>query len=175
MQALGAGMQAFVSQNSGLTLAQGIAEYYNSNPELAKSRGTSLAAQEFFRCHDAVHVVYGCGTALYDEGIVKLSSIFGTTGGLGVLKGYQLHESRQIYKELPIGEVLLTILQSPFIVVRTIIRCLRQHARWPWDSFDKYLHMPLSEVRQEFGIEVAHAVPMSQRRNPELDGHNNGA
>jgi len=145
-------MHAFESQNSMQTLAEGIAEYHSANPGLVQGRGMSLAAQEFFRCHDAVHVVYGCGTALYDEGIVKLSSIFGTTGGLGVLKGYQLHESRQIYKELPIGEVLLTILQSPFIVVRTIIRCLRQHARWPWDSFEKYLHMPLSEIRQEFGI-----------------------
>lgn len=144
------------------TLADGIAEYHRVNPDLVQGRSTSLAAQEFFRCHDAVHAVYGCGNTLHDEAIVKLSSIFGTTGGFSILKGYQLHESRQIYKKLNMAEILLTILQSPFIIPRTIIRCLRQHARWPWDSFGKYLHVPLSEVRREFGICVAHAAHASR-------------
>ena len=60
----------------------------------------SRAAQEIFRCHDAVHVVYGCDIALGDEAIVKIASIFGTTAGLRVLKGYSLHESLQIYRQL---------------------------------------------------------------------------
>lgn len=155
---LGVNMHAFESQNSGQTLAEGVAEYYRSNPGLAQGRSMSLAAQEFFRCHDAVHVVYGCGNSLNDEAIVKLSSIFGTTGRFSVLKGYQLHESLQIYRKLSVVEVLLAILQSVFLVPRTIIRCLRQRGRWPWNSFDKYLHVPLWEVRREFGIHVAHVV-----------------
>lgn len=156
-------MLIYESQSSGLTLAQGLAVYHRANPDLLQGRSMSLAAQEFFRCHDAVHIVYGCGRSLHEEAIVKLSSIFGTTGGISVLKGYQLHESRQIYKKLPLAEVLLSILQSPFIVSRTITRCLRQHARWPWDSFGKYLDVPLSEIRREFGIGVAHAAhPSSQ-------------
>lgn len=157
-QALGVSMHAFEAQNSGQTLAEGLAEYHSANPDLVQGRGASPAAQEFFRCHDTVHVVYGCGTALHDELIVKLSSIFGTTGGFGVLKGYQLYESRQIYKKLNVAEILLTILQSPYIVSRTLTRCLRQRGRWPWGSFGRYLHVPLSEVRREFSICVAHAV-----------------
>lgn len=150
-------MYAFEEQNSGLTLAEGIAEYHRVNPGLVQGRSISPAAQEFFRCHDAVHVVHGCGTSLHDEAIVKLSSIFGTNGGFGVLKGYQLYESRQIYKKLPVFEVLWTILQSPFIVTRTIVRCLHQRGRWPWDRHEEYLHMPLNEVRKKFNIQVAHA------------------
>ena len=52
-------------------------------------------------------------------------------------------------------EVLLTILQSAFLVPRTIVRCFRQRERWPWSNFDKYLHVPLREIRREFGIRVA--------------------
>lgn len=152
-------MHAFEQQDSPQTLAEGVAEYYRLNPGLAQGRGMSPAAQEFFRCHDAVHVVYGCGNALNDEAIVKLSSVFGSTGGLGILRGYQLHESLEIYKKLRAIDVLLSIVQSVFFLIpRTLVRCARQRRRWPWDNFEPYLHMPLSDIRKEFGIRVAHAT-----------------
>ncbi len=148
-------MHAFEHQNSEQTLAEGVAEYFRLNPGLTQSRGTSQMAQEFFRCHDTVHVVYGCNTSLHHEAIVKLSSIFGTTGGFNILKGYQLHESRQIYKELSGSEVFFTALQSACFVPRTIVRCIRQPKRWPWSNFQEYLQTPLQEIRREFGIQVA--------------------
>lgn len=149
-------MHAFERQDSRQTLADGILEYYQSNPGLARGRGMSPAAQEFFRCHDAVHVVYGCGLSLIDEAVVKLSSIAGTTGGLGVLRGYRLHDSLEIYKKLSAFEVLATVLQSVVVVPRTLLRCVRQRYRWPWSNFDPHMHTPLSEIREEFGIRVAH-------------------
>lgn len=149
----------FMDQNSVQTLAQGIAEYYRSNPGLKCGPDMSPAAQQFFTSHDAMHVVFGCGTSLIDEGIVKLSSIFGSTAGLSVLKGYGLHESRQIYRELMLREVILTIVSSIIVVPRTILRCFRQSSLWPWDRFDGYLPMPLEEIRREFGITVAHKGP----------------
>jgi hypothetical protein len=148
-------MHAFESQGSRQTLAEGVAEYYRLNPTLAAGRDMSQAAQEFFRCHDAAHVLYGCGNSLSDEAIVKLSSIFGTTGRFSVLEGYRLHESLQIYKQLGVFEILLTILHSVFLVPRTIARCFRQRGRWPWSDFEKYLQVPLWEIRREFGIRVA--------------------
>lgn len=149
-------MHAFEHQNSRQTLADGIAEYYSANPGLAQGRGISPEARDFFRCHDAVHVVYGCGNTLNDEAIVKLSSIFGTTGGFGVLRGYRLHESLQIYRKLSVPDVLAAILQSVFIIPRTLARCVRQRSRWPWSDFEKYMHVPLREIRERFGIRVAH-------------------
>lgn len=152
-------MHAFEQQDSLQTLAEGVAEYYRSNPELAQGRGMSPEAQEFFRCHDAVHVVYGCGNALNDEAIVKLSSLFGSTGGFGILRGYQLHESLEIYKKLRVIDVLLSIVQSVFFLIpRTLVRCARQRSRWPWNNFEPYLHMPLRDIRKEFGIRVAHVT-----------------
>ena len=116
----------------------------------------SREALEFFRCHDVVHVVYGCGVALDDEAIVKIASILGTTAGLGVLKGYALHESLQVYRQLRLPDVLRSIVRSAVIVPRTAFRCLAQRARWPWAEHQQYLQMPLRELRQELGIRVAH-------------------
>ena len=149
-------MHAFQHQESEQTLAQGIEEYLAANPGLAPARLMSPAAQEFFRCHDVAHVVFGCSVALDDEAVVKISSMLGTTAGFGVLAGYRLHESRQIYRRLRVLDVLGSIVRSVVVVPRTAFRCLRQRARWPWSEHRQYLQMPLRELRQEFGIRVAH-------------------
>ena len=116
----------------------------------------SAAAQSFFRHHDVVHVVYGCGLSLNDELIVKLSSVFGTTGGFGVLRGYRLNESMQIYQTLGTLDILSTLLHSMILVPRTIVRCIRQPRRWPWDDVERFMRTPLRELRREYGIVVAH-------------------
>jgi hypothetical protein len=148
----------FEAPDSTQTLAEGLAEYFAVNPGL--KRGTDIVspdARAFFRSHDAVHVVYGCGTSMPDEAVVKLASLFGTTGGLHVLRGYMRHESLDIYRSLPLGGTVLALVMAPVLIVRTIWRCAHQRSRWPWDAFDDLLDVPLRDLRSRFGIEVAHA------------------
>lgn len=152
-------MHAFELQDSSQTLAEGVAEYYAANPGLVRGRSMSPEARHFFRCHDAVHVVFGCSTALDDEAVVKIASIFGTTEGLRVLKGYRLHESMQIYKQIPLGAALASIGRSLVVVPRALLRCLRQRSRWPWADFEQYRGVQLREIRQKFGITVPHGKP----------------
>lgn len=149
-------MHGFEHQDAEQTLAEGIAEYYLENPELIRGTRLSPAAQEFFRCHDAVHVIFGCSTSLPDESVVKIASMYGTTAGLSVLRGYRLHESIEIYRQLRVGEVLSAIARAVIIVPRTFVRCLRQHKRWPWDEFSSWMDIPLHDLRAEYGIRVAH-------------------
>jgi hypothetical protein len=149
-------MLAYWSQNAGMSLADGLAEYHREHPFLKRGDRLRPEAREFFRCHDVVHVLYGCDTSLAQEAVVKLSSIFGTTAGFGVLKGYSLYESIDIYTKLKLGEVLATIVAAFVIVPRTIWRCSRQRKRWPWSEFNAHLQAPLRELRAEFGIRVVH-------------------
>jgi hypothetical protein len=147
----------FQSAHSTQTLAEGLAEYFEAHPAL-KRDGDLLSpeAKQFFRSHDAVHVVYGCGTTMPDEAVVKLSSLLGTTGGLAVLRGYTHHETLDIYTRLPLGSTLLALLASPYLIVRTLWRCARQTRRWPWVGYEAFLDVPLHELRATFGIRVAH-------------------
>jgi hypothetical protein len=149
-------MHDFENPLSGQTLAEGIREYFAANPGLAQGRGQSPEAQEFFRCHDAAHIVFGCGNTLEDEAIVKLSSVFGTTGGISVLRGYRLHESLQIYKTLKVSEIFATALRALFFVPVAIFRCTKQHKRWPWSNFEHLLNTSLHLLRAEYGIRVPH-------------------
>lgn len=146
----------FQSPASIQTLAEALAEYYAANPEIKRGDALSPDARGFFLSHDVVHVMYGCGTSMPDEAVVKLASVFGTTGGFSILRGYRLHESVDIYRHLPLGSTLIALFASPYIIVRTLWRCARQHAKWPWLSHEQYMQTPLRELRAQFGIEVAH-------------------
>jgi hypothetical protein len=146
----------YESASSTQTLAEALAEYYAANPGLKRDDALSPPAREFFRCHDVVHVVYGCSTSMPDEAIVKLASLFGTTGGLSILRGYRLHESMDIYRKLPLGSTLAALLMAPYLIVRTVWRCRRQRDSWPWDQHEAHMNAPLDELRARFGIEVAH-------------------
>lgn len=155
-------MPAYQRQESQQTLAQGIEEYFAANPGLAQGRDMSAEAGKFFRCHDAAHVVFGCGTTLGEEAVVKIASILGTTAGLRVLGGYRLHESLGIYRKLRTIDVLMTIVRAVMIVPRTAVRCLRQRARWPWAEHERYLQVPLHDLRRDFGIRVLVAADTPQ-------------
>jgi hypothetical protein len=147
-------MHDFEQAHCRLTLREGLAEYRLKNPGLLRGESLSPDAAAFFRCHDAAHVVFGCGTTLAHEAVVKLASIFGTTGGFGVLRGYRQHEAFDMYRALDVSEVLITIAISPWIVTRTLWRCWRQTQRWPWAGFDVLLDRPLSDLRAEYGIRL---------------------
>jgi hypothetical protein len=147
----------FESAQSEQTLAQGLAEYFAANPSLKRdSTLQSSQARKFFRSHDVVHVLYGCATAMPDEAVVKLASLFGTTGGLQVLRGYMNHETLDIYTKLPLASTLWALVSAPYLIVRTLWRCARLLRRWPWFEYEQYLGTPLLELRQQFGIKVAH-------------------
>ncbi len=151
----------FESANSTQTLAEALAEYYAANPALKRGSSLSPEAQEFFRCHDVVHVLYGCGTSMPDEAIVKLASLFGTTGGSAVLRGYRLHESLDIYRKLPFVSTVVALLAAPYLISRTIWRCVHQRSAWPWVEHAPYMNTSLHEIRGRFGIKVAHAQQRS--------------
>jgi hypothetical protein len=147
-------MLDYQRRDAELTLQAGLREYYASRDGLVGGRGISPAAREFFRCHDAAHVVFGCSTSLRDEAAVKIWSIFGTTAGLGVLRAYRLPESQEVYEELAGSDIARTAVRSLVFVPRVLRRCFRMRKRWPWSEFGTPLGVPLREIRREYGIEL---------------------
>ena len=149
-------MLEYQKQDSPQTLSQGIAEYFAENKQHLITRVPTPEADEFFRCHDASHVVFGCDISLNDEIVVKISSFFGTTEGWNVMEGYRLPESKEVYQKIQLVDIFHTAMSSLYLVPITIWRCKRMHERWHWDDFDQFLDVPLGQVREKFGIQVAH-------------------
>lgn len=155
-------MFAYQAQDAQMTLAEGLAEYHAAHPFLKRGDVLSPAARDFFDCHDAVHVVYGCDTRLSHEAVVKLSSFFATDGSWRAARGYVLFDSLDIYRKLPWREVLGTIVAAPVLVPRILYRCARQRRRWPWSGHAALLDRPLADIRVEYGIRVATDPSMSR-------------
>jgi hypothetical protein len=147
-------MLKFQRPDSEMTLREGLREYYGSQDGLVTGRGPSSSAQEFFRCHDAAHVVFGCSTRLVDEAMVKLWSFLGTTAGFSLLRDYRSPESKEIYQTIEWRDIGPTILASIVNVPRVIAGCLRMNERWPWSDFDQWLDVPLSQIRQRYQIRI---------------------
>ena len=146
-----------------MTLEQGLVEYYGDRDDLVTGRGTSRQAREFFRCHDASHVVFGCGTTLPQEAVVKIWGLFGTTAGLGLLRDYRLPESREIYDTLSFRDILGTTGFALVYVPIVLGRCFRMRERWPWSEFEAYLSVPIVDIRRKFGIHILEARDRSAR------------
>ncbi|MEL6363038.1 MAG: hypothetical protein AAFR21_18375 [Pseudomonadota bacterium] len=149
-------MLEYQKQNSVQSLSEGIAEYFLEHEQYFGSRKMTSEAVEFFRCHDVAHVVFGCDISLNDELVVKISSMFGTTAGFGVLRGYNLAESKEVYDELGVFDALRTAAKSIVLIPMTLWRCFCMRKRWCWDNFDDYLELPLNQLRDHFGVRVAH-------------------
>jgi hypothetical protein len=145
-------MLQYQRPDTELTLAEGLREYYASRDGLVSGRGLSEGAREFFRCHDAAHVVFGCSTSLLDEAAVKVWSFLGTTGGLDVWRGYRLPESKEIYERIRWRETAATAARATATLPLVLWRCLRMRKRWPWADFDRHLQTPLREIRSAYGI-----------------------
>ena len=84
------------------------------------------------------------------EAVVRCASLFGTTGGPSVIRGYLLGESFDIYSKLPLSDTLHAVVVAPCLVVRTLWRCARQ--REPWAGHESLMDKPLCEIRSRFGI-----------------------
>ena len=147
-------MLNFQLDHSDVTLEEGLREYYGSQAGLVTGRGVSDSAREFFRCHDAAHVVFGCSTTLTNEAIVKIWSFFGTTAGLSLLRDYRSPESKEIYEEIQWSAIPKTAARSVVNVPLVLFRCRRMRKRWPWHEFAAYLDVGLADIRSEFGIAI---------------------
>ncbi len=145
----------FQNAETSQTLGEGLQEYYASRDDLARGRGLSDQAQEFFRCHDAAHVLFGCSTTLLNEGMVKMWSFFGTDAGIGrLLSYYRLPESQEIYTTLAWGDVASTAARSTIVMPKVLLRCRRMSRRWPWAEPEHHSGAPLADLRRDFGIDV---------------------
>lgn len=137
------------------TLRQGLVRYADVNQAVLSTRALSEEADQFFRCHDVVHVVFACDTTLVGEGTVKLWTIFGTTLGFWKhLRGYSEADAFSLfrqYRRRHLAQHIARLLRSS---PSTIMRARRMRARWPWSDHEPYMDATLADIRAEFGIDV---------------------
>jgi ubiquinone biosynthesis protein Coq4 len=144
-----------IKMTGDITLQEGLDKFQEQNMKYFSNRQTSERAQNFLLCHDVGHVVFGCDTSIYGEGVVKLWTTFGTTLGFWkVISEYNEANAFELFKMYSFGHVAKNISRFLLVIPTVIIRAKRMTKPWPFSAYEPYLNTPISEIRKEFGIQI---------------------
>jgi len=94
------------------TLQQGLEKFNKKNMKYSSKRSVSVEGEAFLICHDIAHVVFGCDTAIYEKGIVKIWITFGTTLSFWkVISSYNDANDFQLFRMYSFLHVIKNILR----------------------------------------------------------------
>ena len=138
-----------------ITLQEGLNKFQEKHEQYFSDRPMSEEAKSFLLSHDIAHVVFGCNTSIYGEGVVKIWTTFGSDLGFWkVTKGYKAVNAYSLAKEYSFGHVVKNIGQFLLTIPKTILRSRQMSKPWTGSNYQPYLNKPISEIRKEFNIKI---------------------
>jgi hypothetical protein len=148
---------AYQQQDSPLTLAQGLAEYYRANGGRVLPP-SSLPPQSaaLFKSHDICHVIFGLDTTLEDEAMADTRTLLSCDVGFTRYTGYLVtnKETQAIFKEIGIGTILWGTLKTLPRMARALRENFRMTKKWPWVPPQSHMERSLCDLRREYAIRV---------------------
>lgn len=136
-----------------ITLQEGLAQFQEKNVKYFSKRPMSEEAKRFLLSHDIAHVVFGCNTTIYGEGVVKVWTTFGTDLGFWkVTNGYSEVNAFSLFRAYSLSHIAKNIGRFLWAMPKTISRSTQMTKPWAWSNYETYLNMPISEIRKEFNI-----------------------
>ena len=144
-------MQKYQEQNSGLTLQQGLDEFYSINPHFKKLSEPEGIKGLFFQ-HDITHVVFGLGNKLEEEHLLDSWALWGCKIKWKTMYEYMKHPaikeiSKEIYKDLGTWGIIRKIIVMIPLKLLVVFRALRMKKKWDYHNLtDEQLSHKLSDI-----------------------------
>jgi hypothetical protein len=150
---------AYMDPDSGMTLRQGLVEYFRQGSTLMKPSHLPRDLGLGLRSHDVAHVVFGCDTSLVGEVVLARWSLFGVTGSIRpYLIGLRRRETRGLFRDALAAFRPMMFWPIVKFASLAIVRSLRMRERWPFEDYDSFLDQPLCEIRERFEIRVLGSI-----------------
>ncbi len=147
----------YQNQNSALTLAEGLEEYYASYAgRVLRPPDLPPESLELFRSHDICHVIFGLGTSLDDEALADTRTLVSCDVGLRRYTAYLARDeqARALFRETGYLRTLWATMLTMPRICRALIEARRMKKRWPWVPPESFHSRTLEDLRREFGIRV---------------------
>ena len=143
-------------QDSALSLAAGLDEYYRGHPGLIRPDTIAPESAALFRPHDICHVIFGLDTTMVDEAMADLRTVLSTDVGVRRYLRYLRtnKEAQQIFREVGYLRALVATVHALARFLRALAQALRSRRRWPWNPPEEHLSKPLGTLRAAYGIRV---------------------
>lgn len=141
--------------DDNITLQRGLEVFYKNNMKYFSNRIYSKKGKVFLRNHDVAHIVFGCDTSIYGEGVVKIWTTFGTTLSFWkVISGYNEVNAFELFRKYSFRHIYKNIFRFLLAIPKTIVRAKKMSKPWPFSGYESYLNIPICAVRKEFNIQI---------------------
>lgn len=147
----------YQDQNSPLTLAEGLDEYYAVNRgKVLRPADLPPESVELFSNHDACHVIFGLDTTLADETMADTRTLLSCDVGLAAYLRYLSRDkaAKALFKELGLARALWAVMTTAPRIGQAVLEALRTPRKWPWTPPARFQRRPLADLRRDFGIRV---------------------
>lgn len=149
-------MRGKESEADELTLGEAIARLrVAADPSGDVAAAMTAAAADAFEQHDAVHVLFRCGTSVQDEIAAHVWMALGTTARLGEMhRAVASAEHRQVLSG--IGHLRLAGIWALALprILGIVFRALRMKKKVAFEHLDELKRRSIVSIRREHGIPV---------------------
>ncbi|UQV18922.1 hypothetical protein MU852_03350 [Brevundimonas albigilva] len=155
-------MLAYLEPQCRLTLRQSIALL---REEDAKERDVAMTVapevERSMTAHDAVHVIFACDTSDRGEAIAHAWMMLGTTVKHGEIRAVTMsRDHRTFASEMGHARRLGALIAALPSIADAAFRARRMRKRWSWTDYDRYLEVPLVDIRKEYGVRIPLPKPV---------------
>ncbi|MGB3294601.1 MAG: hypothetical protein WBB01_16585 [Phormidesmis sp.] len=146
-------MCEYSNVDSSMTLNEAIGQLRLSEGDNDATERMSGTTSKAFEQHDAVHVVFGCGTSIQDEIAVHVWMLFATTANMSEMhRAVASQEHRNVLNGIGHLKLASVWIGSLPRVLSIIFKSLRMKKRLAVKDLSKLKEQSILEIRQEYGI-----------------------
>ena len=146
---------SYQRQNCAMTLREALDEFYSINahkfgrPE-PKTKWTKLLVH-----HDIGHVIFGVNTTLIDETAGDIWTLLATDMTFNEYRQYlKTPEAKELLKELGVANIIKATLCFVPLASKIYSRSRKMTKEWSFRDYEKYMDMPLGEIRESFNLRI---------------------
>ncbi len=146
-------MYEYSSADIPMTLSEAIQQLRLSEAGNDATERMSGETAKAFEQHDAVHVVFGCGTSIRDEIAVHVWMLFATTANISEMHhAVASRAHRNVLNGIGHFKLASVWIGSLPRVLSIVFKSLRMKKRLAVKDLSKLKEQSILEIRQEYGI-----------------------
>lgn len=140
---------------ASMTLGEAIQALRALESEQDMANKVTADIERLFEQHDAVHILFNCGTSIEDEIAAHVWMLFATTVKISEMhRAVAAQEHRSVLAGVGHLKLLNTWFTSFPRLVGIIFKSLRMKQRLPIDQLNQFKEQPISKIRQDYGISL---------------------
>jgi ubiquinone biosynthesis protein Coq4 len=147
----------YLDRDCNITLRQALDKYYAQNPDFYQPNQLDDDSRKVFFAHDACHIIFGCDTSLVGEAKVEQWTIHSTNFNFQEYVDTILSTegTRKAVAEVSLLQMSIQGIMNIFLLIRTYLAAKKVKSKWDFYTYPDYLDRSISEIRQEFNIQIS--------------------